>query len=90
MKFIKGYNKFVESAAEPATKPTVKPSTPGTRPGTSPNTKPSKPTPIRRERPSVDPDPKALKKATAEEVSEKFIDLMINDNEDVKKYAKTV
>lgn len=51
--------------AEPKTKPTTKPTTkPGTRPG--------RPSPIRRERPSVTPKPKA----SAEDVAKRFLDLI--------------
>lgn len=51
--------------AEPTTKPTVKP-------GIKPVTKPGAPNPIRRIRPSVTPGPKA----TAEDVTKKFLDLI--------------
>ena len=93
MKFIKKFEKFLEGAAEPQVKPGRPDVKPDVKPGTGkPLTRPEKPTPIRRERPSVDPDPKAkvAKKASAEEVAERFIDLMVQGNEDVKKYAKTV
>jgi len=64
MKFIKKFEKFLEGSAEPA----VKPATPTTKPDTKP-TRPSKPSPIRRDKPSVSPDPKAkLAKASAEDV----------------------
>jgi hypothetical protein len=44
-----------------ATKPQTAPSQPTTKPGTAPGTKPtpSRPSPIRRDKPSVDPAPKA-------------------------------
>lgn len=51
--------------AEPATKPK-------TKPGVKPGVKPGKPSPIRRERPSVTPRPKA----SAEDVAEKFLNLI--------------
>lgn len=51
--------------AEPATKP-------GVKPGTKPTTKPGAPSPIRRERPSVIPKPKA----TAEDVAKRFLNLI--------------
>jgi len=50
--------------AEPRTKPGVKP---GVKPGTK-----RPPSPIKRERPSVTPGPKA----TAEDVAKKFLDLI--------------
>ena len=45
-----------------ATKPQPAPSQPTTKPGTAPGTRPttpSRPSPIRRDKPSVDPAPKA-------------------------------
>lgn len=45
-----------------ATKPQKAPSQPTTKPGTAPGTRPttpSRPSPIRRDKPSVDPAPKA-------------------------------
>lgn len=91
MKFIKKFEKFLEGAAEPQVKPGRPDVKPDVKPG-KPLTRPQKPTPIRRDKPSVEPDPKAEvgKKASAEEVAERFIDLMVQGNEDVKKYAKTV
>jgi hypothetical protein len=45
-------------------------------PKTSPTTRPGKPTPIRRDKPAVEPAPLAkLKTATEEEVIQKFADL---------------
>lgn len=49
--------------------PTVKP---GVKPGIKPGTRPGAPSPIRRERPSVTPGPKA----SAEDVAKKFLDLI--------------
>lgn len=44
-----------------ATKPQTAPAQPTTKPGTAPTTRPtpSRPSPIRRDKPSVDPAPKA-------------------------------
>ncbi len=42
-----------------ATKPGTAPAQPTIKPGTTPGTTPSKPGPIRRDKPSVDPKPKA-------------------------------
>ena len=91
MKFIKKFEKFLEaSAAEPQVDPGKTKVKPDVKPG-KPLTRPQKPDPFRRDKPSVEPDPKAgSKKASAEEVAERFIDLMVKGNEDVKKYAKTV
>lgn len=62
MRYLKSFKIFEGNA--PA-KPTVKP---GTDTPTKPA--PNRPTPIRRERPSVDPKPKM---ATAEEVVKRFV-----------------
>lgn len=89
MRFIKRFEKFLESsAAEPQVDPGKTKVAPGIKPG-KPMVKPGKPSPIRRERPSVDPAPKAMK-SSAEKVAERFVDLMLQGGEDVKKYAKTV
>ncbi len=42
-----------------ATRPGTAPTKPDVKPGISPGTTPSKPGPIRRDKPSVDPKPKA-------------------------------
>ncbi len=90
MRFIKKFEKFLEGAAEPQVKPARPDVKPDVRPG-KPQTRPGKPSPIPGIKPSVEPAPKAKKKtATAEEVAERFVDLMVQNGEDVKKYAKTV
>jgi ankyrin repeat protein len=61
-------------AAEPA-QPTTKP---GVKPGVKPGTKPGAPSPIRRERPSVTPKPKA----SADDVAEKFLGLIEEEPEE--------
>lgn len=77
---------FVEGSAEPITKPA--------EPTTKPGTKPDRPSPIRRDRPSENPDPKAkkkiLKKAKAEEVSNRFIKLAKKEGIDLKKYFNKI
>jgi len=55
-------------ATKPA--PTTKPAQPTTKPGTSPSTKPGAPSPIRRDKPAVEPAPKAK----AEKVVERFME----------------
>lgn len=80
MKYLK---KFEAYSADPAVKPAP------VKPGTKPGTRPSRPSPIRRDRPSVEPKPKAgdgdkeknrLKKrykpliATAEDVVQRYND----------------
>ena len=90
MRFIKKFEKFLESsAAEPQVEPGKTKVKPDIKPG-KPQIRPSRPDPFRRDKPSVEPDPKAVKKSSAEKVAERFIDLMVQGNEDVKKYAKTV
>lgn len=86
MRFLKKFDKFIESveAADPAVKPKVAP------PTTKPDTRPNRPSPIRRDKPSVDPKPKAIDKgeklATFDDVAERFINLMKERGEDVKKF----
>ncbi len=94
MKHLKKYNAFLEATlAEPATKPstTPAPATPTTEPGTKPG-KRERPTPIRRDRPAVEPDPQAkkkeLKKANVEDVVENFQAIARKQGFDYKKYFK--
>lgn len=62
MKYLKNFESY-----GPATKPA--------EPKTIPTTKPNRPSPIRRDRPSVEPAPKAKKKlATAEDVIQRYVD----------------
>lgn len=90
MRFLKKFEKFNEElVAGPGVKPapTTKPATPTTKPGT----RPGRPSPIRRDKPSVEPNPKAetdLPTATPEEVVSKFMSLLDERGEDVKKYIK--
>jgi hypothetical protein len=85
MKYLKKYDMFLEEVEATLSKPApTKPTTtPGIKPG-KPGQAPSRPSPVRRDKPSVDPAPKA-KKATAEEVAEKFISLANARNIDFKK-----
>ncbi len=87
MRFVKKYNSFLEefNFAEPAVRPDVKPDV---KPGTI--EKPSIPGPIRRDRTSPVPSPaKAeLKRATAEDVAHRFIELAHKAGDDVKKYVE--
>lgn len=80
MSFIKKYQRFVEefTATAPA-RPDVKPDT-----TEKPATTPSKPSPFRRDKPSTEPGPKA----TAEDVAERFIQMMADKGESVEKYIK--
>lgn len=87
MKYLKKFEKFTNESV--AADPAVKPSEPKTKPGTKPGTRPQRPSPIRRDKPSVTPDPKAEKempKATAKEVADRFIELAMEEGMDLKKY----
>lgn len=78
MKLIKKFEEFVHGAGSPAPSPSTSPSPVTAPPITKPSTKPGKPSPIRRDKPAVEPAPKAekkLKTATMEEVIHKFADL---------------
>lgn len=93
MKFIKKFEKFLESSAA---EPQVDPGKTKVAPG-KPLQKPNRPSPIKRENPSPVPlpakaevDENGMIKATAEQVADRFIDLMVQGNEDVKKYTKLI
>jgi hypothetical protein len=92
MKYLKKFGSFTESAAEPATRPATTP-TPTIKPGTKPERR-ERPSPIRRDRPSVEPDPKAekkrLKKAKSQDVANRFIELATEEGFDFKKYFPNV
>jgi hypothetical protein len=80
MSFIKKYQRFVEefTATAPA-RPDVKPDV-----TEKPETAPSKPSPFRRDKPSTEPGTKA----SAEDVAERFIQMMVDNGESVEKYIK--
>ena len=85
-RFVKFNEEFVMGGQEVETKPA-----PTTTPGVKPTTRPSRPSPIRRDKPSVEPDPKMeidLPKATAEEVVDRFVSLLNDRGEDIKKYIE--
>lgn len=89
MKYIKrfeNFSKVSEKYVEADTK------TAPTKPKTTPGTRPSRPSPIRRDKPSVDPKPKAekpdLPTASVEDVVKKFINLLNDEGEDIKKYVQ--
>lgn len=77
MKLIKKFEEFVYGgSAEPSTSPSESPTI--APPKTAPDKKPGKVSPIRRDKPAVQPDPKAekkLKTSKVEEVIEKFAKL---------------
>lgn len=68
-KKIKNYTDFINEEAEPAVKPVVAP--PKIKPAVKPHN------PIRKDQPAVIPRPKA-KKATSEDVANKFIQELKN------------
>ncbi len=78
MSFIKGYKRFVEEFTLTA------PVKPDVKPGTTEKPAPTKPTPWRRSRPQVEPGTKA----TAEDVANRFIELMQDSGEEIEKYIK--
>ena len=87
MGIIKKYVDFLSEEAQPMpAQPKTKPRTkPGVNPGVKPNRQ--RPSPIRRDKPGVEPAPKAKSpKATEEEVVERFVSLMDERGEDIKKY----
>ena len=78
MKILKKFDSYIkedlEMMAEPATKPstTPAPATPTVEPGTKPERR-DRPTPIRRDRPAVEPDPQARMKMDATEEEGTYI-----------------
>lgn len=81
MKILKKFDSYIKEdldamAAEPATKPapstTPAPATPTVEPGTKPERR-ERPTPIRRDRPAVEPDPQAKMKMDATEEEGTYI-----------------
>ena len=72
MKYIQKFEAF--SNAEPIVKPA--------KPKVNPITKPNRPSPFRRDKPSVEPAPKA----SAEKVAERFINLLVKSGDDIKNY----
>ena len=87
MKYLKKFGKFTEAAAAPDTKPA--PSTtpaPTVEPGTKPERR-DRPSPVRRDRPAVEPDPQAkLKKAKVQDVVENFLTIAREEGFNFKKY----
>ena len=86
MKYVKNFEAFLLESTMTA-EPVVKPSRPDVKPDIG--QRPGNPSPIRRERTSPVPAPaKAMKKATAEDVAERFIELIIKSDDDIKKYVE--
>ena len=83
VKYFKDYIKENIMSAEPTTKPT---------PTKEPDTKPSKPrhSPIRRDKPDVEPKPKAkLKRSNSEQVTNEFIKELHKKKELAKNYINS-
>lgn len=81
MKYIKKFERFRADGGSPQTAPA-----PVTKPNptTEPTKKPTRPSPLRRDKPSVDPSP--LAKATEDEVTDRFLELAQQKGVDIKKY----
>jgi hypothetical protein len=80
MKLIKKFEEFIYGGGAAQPSPSTKPTETPTKPGTKPSQKPGKPSPIRRDKPAVEPAPKAEKEnelptATVEDVIQKFAKL---------------
>lgn len=80
MKKMKNFKEFIAESfdsevAEPDVKPITKP---------APTKTPSRPSPIRKDKPSVNPKPKA----SAKDVADKFLDLAEGDNELIRLLKK--
>ena len=80
MKIYSSINEFLANSPKPGVRPEVKP-------GVSPGIQPKYPSPLRRDKPSVKPDPKAeietlMITATGEDLVERFIsELRTQDRE---------
>ena len=90
MKYLKKFNMFEAVMTKPKTSPSTTPA-PTTTPAPSTRPTPSRPSPIRRDRPAVEPDPMAKKKkdinrATEDEVVERFLGISKKVGFDYKKY----
>jgi len=87
MRFLKKFEKFNEEFVMGGQEVETKPA-PTTTPDVKPGTRPSRPSPIRRDKPSVNPNPKAeLPTASVEDVVNRFVSLLNDKGEDIKKYV---
>jgi len=82
MKIYSSINEFLANSPKPDVRPDIKP-------GISPGTKPKFPSPIRRDKPSVKPDPKAeietlMVTATEEDLVERFISELRNQDREIE------
>lgn len=73
---IKNYKNFLieNEVAEPKVKPGIR---------TAPSTRPNRPSPLRKNQPSVNPKPKA----TADKLADKFLS-MVKNNSDIQELLK--
>jgi hypothetical protein len=82
MKIYSSINEFLANSPKPGVRPDIKP-------GISPGTKPKYPSPIRRDKPSVKPDPKAelevlMVRATEEDLVERFISELRDQDREIE------
>jgi hypothetical protein len=87
MKLIKKFEEFIYGGGAGQPAPETRPVETPTKPGTKPSQRPGKPSPIRRDKPAVDPAPKAekdkeveLPTATIEDIMQKFAKLTNQKN----------
>jgi hypothetical protein len=87
MKIYRSINEFLANTSKPGVSPDVKP-------GISPGTKPKYPSPIRRDKPSVSPQPKAEEiltvKATEDDLAERFVEELRAQNKDIEIYYSAI
>lgn len=79
MKRIKLYEEFIAGAVAPKTAPAKPQTTPDVKPG-KPATRPQRPSPLRIDKPGVDPAPKA----TTDDVINRYADELDNLSEEEK------
>ena len=87
MKYVKKFEKFVSEKLvmnQPA--PAKREVLPGIT--EKPGVRPSTPSPIKKDRTSPVPAPAKMKKSTAMDVAERFIELINISGDDIKKYAE--
>ena len=87
MKYVKKFESFVSEKLvmnQPA--PTKREVLPGIT--EKPGVMPSPPSPIKKDRTSPVPAPAKMVKATAMEVAERFIELVNQSGDDIKKYSE--
>ena len=86
MKIYSSLNEFLANSPKPGVRP-------GIKPGVEPGTKPKYPSPIRRDKPSVKPDPKAetqIPLATEEDLVKRFVSELRSQSKKVKIDYKSI